>query len=166
MSSPWSEGWQIRALGLLTAVALTALAGCGGDPVARPTPPGGEPVQGVRQVPLRPGEPMAAQAARENPHAGNQAAVEDGRRLYQWMNCVGCHFDGGGGMGPPLMDEKWIYGSAPEQIFDTIVNGRPNGMPAYGDKLAADEIWRIVAYVETLERPADEDDRQKGADGQ
>ena len=31
-------------------------------------------------------------------------------------------------MGPPLMDAKWIYGGEPVQIFDSIVNGRPNGI--------------------------------------
>ena len=35
-------------------------------------------------------------------------------------------------MGPPLMDDKWIYGYEPEQVFATIVEGRPNGMPAFG----------------------------------
>ena len=30
------------------------------------------------------------------------------------------------------MDDKWIYGYEPEQIFATISQGRPNGMPAFG----------------------------------
>jgi len=53
-------------------------------------------------------------------------------------------------MGPPLMDDKWIYGSAPANIFATIVEGRPNGMPAFGGKLANDQVWRLVAYVRSL----------------
>ena len=28
------------------------------------------------------------------------------------------------------MDDKWIYGSRPEQIYSDIVQGRPNGMPS------------------------------------
>src|SRR3954470_6229544 len=28
--------------------------------------------------------------------------VSEGKRLYHWMNCVGCHNEGGGGIGPAL----------------------------------------------------------------
>ena len=66
------------------------------------------------------------------------------------MNCVGCHFHGGGGIGPPLMDEKWIYGSDPSQIFATIVESRPNGMPSFRGKLNDDQVWKIAAYVRSL----------------
>ena len=45
------------------------------------------------------------------------------------MNCAGCHFNGGGGMGPPLMDNIWIYGDSIENIGASIREGRPNGMP-------------------------------------
>jgi cytochrome c oxidase cbb3-type subunit 3 len=57
---------------------------------------------------------------------------------------------GGGGIGPALMDDKWIYGSAGEQIYSTIVQGRPNGMPAFGGRIPDDQIWQIVAYVQSL----------------
>ena len=138
--------------GTLVLVAALAAAGCTTGPpvVDRQVPPAGARMDGVRQVPLRPGLPIDAGPPEPNPLGSGPAVVNDGERLYAWMNCIGCHFDGGGGMGPPLMDAKWIYGGEPVQIFDSIVNGRPNGMPAFGDKLAADEIWRIVAYVETL----------------
>ena len=53
-------------------------------------------------------------------------------------------------MGPPLMDDKWIYGSDPEDIFETIVQGRPNGMPAFGNKIVSDQVWQIVAYVRSM----------------
>ena len=66
------------------------------------------------------------------------------------MNCVGCHFHGGGGIGPPLMDEKWIYGADPAQVFSTIVEGRPNGMPAFRGKLTDEQVWKIAAYVSSL----------------
>ena len=36
-----------------------------------------------------------------------------GKRLFSWYNCIGCHANGGGGIGPPLMDDEWIYGSRP-----------------------------------------------------
>jgi cytochrome c oxidase cbb3-type subunit 3 len=53
-------------------------------------------------------------------------------------------------MGPPLMDDKWIYGSEPQKIFETIVQGRPNGMPAFGNKIVSDQVWQIVAYVRSM----------------
>jgi hypothetical protein len=57
------------------------------------------------------------------------------RRCSSKYNCSGCHGQGGGGMGPALMDDKWRYGSDPANIYATIVQGRPNGMPAFGGHL-------------------------------
>lgn len=80
----------------------------------------------------------------------NAYTVAQGQQLYAWMNCVGCHGNGGGGIGPPLMDDQWRYGSSPEAIHETIMKGRPNGMPSYEGKLPDSEVWKIVAYVRTL----------------
>ena len=76
--------------------------------------------------------------------------IAQGQRLFGWMNCSGCHGNGGGDKGPALMDEHWIYGSAPEQIFDTIVQGRPNGMPAYRGRIPDAQVWELVAYVRSI----------------
>lgn len=153
MSSRFRDRLAPRRPVLLAAGLLLACgaASCDRGPreLRQAAPPGGARAEGVRQVPLRPGIPTG-QPDRTNPYAGNVLALEEGRRLYHWMNCSGCHFAGGGGIGPPLMDDDWIYGGRPDQIFDSVANGRANGMPAYGDKLAADQIWQIVAYVETL----------------
>jgi cytochrome c oxidase cbb3-type subunit 3 len=48
------------------------------------------------------------------------------------------------------MDDEWVYGSRPENIFETIVEGRPNGMPSFGGKINPDQIWQIVAYVRSM----------------
>ena len=128
---------------------LAAAAACGTDgrvPRREAAPAG---ASGIPQVPLRPGIPGPERRV-VNPFAGDDSSINEGRRLYSWMNCIGCHFEGGGGIGPPLMDDQWIYGGRPDQIFDSIASGRANGMPAYGDKLVPEEIWRIVAFVETL----------------
>lgn len=77
-------------------------------------------------------------------------AIGEGQRLFSQMNCVGCHAHGGGGMGPPLMDEKWRYGSSVDAIQSSIVNGRPNGMPAFRSRLSAQQVWQLVAYVRAL----------------
>ncbi len=94
-------------------------------------------------------------------YENNAYVLTEGKRLFQAMNCVGCHAHGGGGMGPPLMDEKWLYGFEPEEIFDTISGGRPGGMPAFGGaarepgikvvgELPEHQRWQLVAYVRSM----------------
>lgn len=80
----------------------------------------------------------------------NAQALATGKRLFGWYNCNGCHASGGGGSGPALMDDVWIYGSEPLNIYQTIHDGRPNGMPAFGGRVPEDQIWQLVAYVRSL----------------
>jgi cytochrome c oxidase cbb3-type subunit III len=82
------------------------------------------------------------------PH--NAQALSDGQTLYAAYNCAGCHAHGGGGMGPPLLDNKWFYGVEPQQVYVSIVAGRPNGMPAYRGRIPDFQVWEIVAYVRSL----------------
>ncbi|AZO09445.1 MULTISPECIES: c-type cytochrome [unclassified Mesorhizobium] len=89
----------------------------------------------------------------DNKAAGFEANafhLSEGKRLFGWFNCSGCHSNGGGGMGPALMDEKWVYGSSMESIHATIRDGRPNGMPAFRDKIPDDQIWELAAFVRSL----------------
>jgi len=76
--------------------------------------------------------------------------VSEGQRLYEQFNCVECHAHGGGGIGVPLMDDEWIYGSSSPQIVATIMQGRPNGMPSYRNLLTETQMWQIAAYVRSL----------------
>jgi cytochrome c oxidase cbb3-type subunit 3 len=48
------------------------------------------------------------------------------------------------------MDDQWIYGGEIEQIYLTIFQGRPNGMPAFGGKIPDQQIWQIAAYVRSM----------------
>ena len=80
----------------------------------------------------------------------NAYHVSEGKRLYEWFNCTGCHAHGGGAIGPALMDDRWIYGGEIDQIYLTIAQGRPNGMPAFGGKIPPQQIWQIAAYVRTM----------------
>src|SRR5919112_1873912 len=88
--------------------------------------------------------------ARAKLYDNNAPAVAQGQQLYLQMNCVGCHSHGGGGMGPPLMDDEWRYGGRIDQIAATIAEGRPNGMPSWRGRLTDDQIWKLAAYVRTL----------------
>lgn len=85
-----------------------------------------------------------------SPAEGNAYAISQGQRLFDWYNCSGCHAQGGGGMGPPLMDRRFTYGSQPANIYDTIVRGRPNGMPTWGGRIPEFQVWQLVAYVRSL----------------
>jgi len=98
----------------------------------------------------------------ESPHrgakfAGNAWRISNGARLYVWMNCAGCHSHGGGGMGPPLRDAKWRYGSSMDNVAFTILNGRPNGMPAFRDRITEDQAYELAAYVRSLSARTRED---------
>lgn len=95
----------------------------------------------------------------QNPYANDPSALEQGRQLFVQMNCYGCHGGhAGGGMGPTLRPgHEWIYGSTPAAIFDSISQGRSQGMPAWGTKLPPDVIWKIVAYIQSLGTPNEPD---------
>jgi cytochrome c oxidase cbb3-type subunit III len=77
-------------------------------------------------------------------------ALGEGKRLFAAYNCNGCHSGGGGGMGVPLTDKEWIYGESPAQIYDTLVKGRPNGMPSFRGKIPEAQMWQLIAYVRSL----------------
>lgn len=103
----------------------------------------------VRISPLQPGQ-VLPEAVQETAYEVNAYQLNEGKRLFEGYNCAGCHSHGGGGMGPPLMDDEWIYGYEPQNIFDTIVSGRPNGMPSFGGHISDDQVWKLVAYVRSL----------------
>jgi cytochrome c oxidase cbb3-type subunit 3 len=137
-------------------LAVAGVAGCereqrrfsepGGDSLTITTPlsdiKAGGPVQSAT------GE--GQQTTGISPYDQNAFAISEGQRLYEWFNCSGCHAHGGGAMGPALMDDQWIYGGAPDQIYSTIVQGRPNGMPSFGARIPRQQVWQLVAYVRSL----------------
>ncbi len=86
-----------------------------------------------------------------SPSRNDPAAPQRGMKYFNAFNCVGCHApNGGGGMGPSLSMRPYIYGSEPDNIFLTIKQGRPNGMPSFGAMLPSEVIWDLAAYVQNL----------------
>jgi cytochrome c oxidase cbb3-type subunit 3 len=103
------------------------------------------------QGPVGPLPGGAEAAPTPNPYRDDPVALAEGRRYFVAMNCAGCHGGhAGGGMGPSLRDVTWLYGGGDGDIFDSIAQGRANGMPAWGSMLPADLIWRITAYITSL----------------
>src|SRR5579863_392912 len=116
-------------LAMLILVAA-ALCGCQREP-SEVAAAGASPAVETAVGPI-PGPPMQA-AERTNPYDQNPVAWKEGRQLFVQYNCSGCHGGhAGGGMGPSLRDPVWIYGSSDAHIFDSIAQGRANGMPAWG----------------------------------
>jgi cytochrome c oxidase cbb3-type subunit 3 len=86
----------------------------------------------------------------DGPYDWNAWAINEGHHLFVAFNCNGCHAQGGGGEGPPLMDSRWRYGSEPGNVFASIVEGRPNGMPSFRGKLTEMQVWQLASYVRAL----------------
>lgn len=141
------------ALPLLAALALAACKPATGGSNTSPateTPPG---ETALSEIPLGapPGQPLPQLAQVPNPYEGDADAVGQGKALFSAMNCVYCHGPQGAGlMGPSLNGSAWRYGGAPAQIYNSIHDGRPRGMPAWGSRLPPDQIWKLVAYIESL----------------
>jgi cytochrome c oxidase cbb3-type subunit 3 len=130
------------------------LAGCyKGPPPATPFEQSNR--QGAIGSALSPGSDhsLVVNDPRAATYYDDAEAVNTGRILFGQFNCSGCHANGGGGMGPDLMDDEWIYGGRLEQIHQTIVEGRPNGMPAWGGRIPDPQIWQIAAYVRSMSLP-------------
>src|SRR4051794_30512092 len=104
------------------------------------------------------------ESARAAAFEGNAWHIAQGQRLFAWMNCSGCHSHGGGGMGPPLMDEEWRYGGTMPEIAATILDGRPGGMPAFRGRITEDQAWQLAAFVRTLSSQTRHDMRPSRAD--
>ena len=102
-----------------------------------------------------------------NPDADDPQAAQRGMEYFNQMNCVGCHAaNGAGGMGPALSNSKFIYGGEPANIYLTILQGRPNGMPAWGGMLPDQVIWDVVAYIRSISKePAGEWGKTTSAGG-
>ncbi|HEY5106770.1 MAG TPA: c-type cytochrome [Caulobacteraceae bacterium] len=101
-----------------------------------------------------------------NPLAGRPAAVARGKALFVQMNCAGCHgYDLGGAMGPNLTDRYWRYGGTPGAIYQSIADGRPQGMPAWRKALPPSDIWSLVSYVQSYGGTTAPDDYQAGQQG-
>lgn len=103
----------------------------------------------VALVSLSPGDspPVERPSGLASQYTQNAYHVSQGKKWYAAFNCNGCHANGGGGSGPPLMDDRWLYGGSMENIVQSIREGRPNGMPSWRGKITDGQIWELAAYV-------------------
>ncbi|HET7500175.1 MAG TPA: c-type cytochrome [Kofleriaceae bacterium] len=104
--------------------------------------------KGESAAKLAPGE-----RATSNPFSKSAEAVIEGRKIYLKNGCSGCHgMGGGGGMGKPLIDDEWKFGSDDPTLFKLIRGEIPQQtMPnAIGKALTDDEVWKVLLYVRSV----------------
>jgi mono/diheme cytochrome c family protein len=88
-----------------------------------------------------------------NKFTGNAEAAQQGRALYLKYGCSACHgVAGGGGMGVPLNDDVWKFGSSDEEVFK-LIKGEvaASTMPkVFAQQMTDEEIWKVVAYMRSI----------------
>jgi cytochrome c oxidase cbb3-type subunit 3 len=118
-----TDSTGLPAEGVLSRVALGDIAGAGNN---------------------------TAETTVKSPYWGDMAAIKQGHDMFVSMNCAACHgYDLKGGMGPDLTDTYWRYGGSPADMYKSIFEGRPQGMPAWGRSLPPTMIWKVVSYIES-----------------
>src|SRR4051794_3817383 len=126
--------------GLVCGVLL--LAGCKGSSKAEGT----KSESGAKVA-------AAGPPASGNPFSTSVEAVIEGRATYLKYGCAGCHgMGGGGGMGKPLIDDEWKFGSDDKTLFKLIRGEIPQQtMPnAIGKAMTDDEVWKVLLYVRSV----------------
>ena len=90
-------------------------------------------------------------ATRENPYAGQEQAVQAGRKLYQ-RHCASCHGDDGRGIEKaPDLHAGPIRRTPPGSIFWYLRNGNiREGMPSWS-RLPDQQLWQLVTYLQSLQ---------------
>ncbi len=93
------------------------------------------------------------QSAPQQPAAAPlPAPLSEGARLFVAYNCADCHGpDGVGLMAPSLQDGRWRFGGSEEEVYRSIADGRPEGMPRWSGMIPADHIRKLTAYVRGLD---------------
>ena len=150
------------------AVALRSPALAGRPASARRAASGAARRRADRQASVRVGQlqPGGAQpeAIVTSPYQDNAWGMGEGKRLYGAFNCARCHgVNGGGAIGPPLMDDKWIYGGA--RRTRSTRPSRRDGPTACRRSAVISEpaIWQLVAYVRSDVGPDQRDRRHRAA---
>jgi Cytochrome c, mono- and diheme variants len=120
--------WMLTAAALALTAALAACGGGNGNG-AETAPPAGNAGNGG------------------NGNGGATVDTAQAESIYQ-NNCVGCHAtDLAGGVGPSL--QKVGAEMSADDIRTIIANGQ-NGMPAFKDRLANEDIDALAAWLATM----------------
>jgi cytochrome c oxidase cbb3-type subunit II len=85
----------------------------------------------------------------KNPYQDNMGVLPEGKKVYQ-ENCAQCHGpELKGEVGPSLIDMD----KPDAEVFSTIYSGNSAaGMPAFGDTLGKDRIWKTVTFIKSVHK--------------
>jgi mono/diheme cytochrome c family protein len=97
-----------------------------------------------------------------NPLAADAKALTTGKAVFK-EKCAKCHGQAGLGDGPDadpdhrdhqdLTNPKWGDRNPDGVVFYKVANGRRRPkMPAFKEELTEQQIWAVVAYVQTLRK--------------
>ncbi len=137
----------------LIAILLISLslAACGAPTEPEPAEPTAETEPAVEEEtevevePVEEAETEEEQDAEPEEESEPVAAI-DGAAIYA-SNCAGCHgADRSGNNGPALLPDRLSPDAAVH--VEIITNGR-GGMPAFSDRLTAEEIDAVVSFILT-----------------
>jgi cytochrome c oxidase cbb3-type subunit 3 len=88
--------------------------------------------------------------------ASDSIRAQKGKELFA-ANCVACHGPDGKGNpaigAPNLTDKTWLYSSSEATIIETVTKGRNNQMPAFKERLGAERVHILAAYIWGLSHP-------------
>ncbi|MFD1725801.1 c-type cytochrome [Rhizobium viscosum] len=144
--------WPSLALAFLLLVGGSALLGRARQVrELRQDPPIAADLDRYRLMPNGiSGTPPEVYFALGKPYETDAYNLSQGKRLYSWFDCQTCHGDGRGGIGPSFLDGWWLYGPEIVSIVASIRDGRPHGMPAFGNRMTIEQIWQLAGYVQTI----------------
>lgn len=105
---------------------------------------------------------IEAAAALKNPAPFSNDSIAAGKKVYLLNNCSACHGSDGKALldivaenATDLTDPKfWNNGTEPGQIFKSLRDGAGPKMPAFKGKIADEDLWRLVTFIQSL-WPAD-----------
>jgi mono/diheme cytochrome c family protein len=149
-----------RAFAIILFVAACTI---GGSSIATAADQagGGNPVDTAKQ---------AEKGSLKSPYTDVAKVADEGHQKFMAAGCNGCHGGtGGGGMGPPLTNPIWVYGSDDDTLFRLIALGSDElqkqgysrkgseavvgPMPAMGSVVKSDDdLWKIIAWIRSVNK--------------
>lgn len=95
------------------------------------------------------------------------ALMQTAERIFQ-RECAACHgkdATGQAALFPNLMDREWQWGGAPEQIEQTLRDGRQANMIAWEGTIPVEDIGHVADYVLQMHAVADNAAPASGTQG-
>lgn len=86
--------------------------------------------------------------------SGNPVLIAAGKETFNSL-CAACHLpslrgksESAAAIGPNLIDDEWIHGGRPEEVYHTVEGGvLEKGMPAWGPVLGTKKTAEVAAYI-------------------